>query len=193
MFIGVLAVAALAYIGWNTLRTEGPGSRGPEPDRVLPAFAAPLALSDLEGDANVSRRACSVRGPKVLNSCELTDRGPLVLAFFAEPVARCDDEIDQVDRMRARFPDVQFAAVAIRGSRDALRRRVRERGWGLPVGHDRDGAVANLYGIAVCPTIALARQGGKVAQTLLGSQDEAELESAIEDLHALVSRTGGAP
>ena len=193
LFIGVLAVAALAYIGWNTLQTEGPGSRGPEPERRLPAFAAPLALSDLEGDANVSSRACSVRGPKVLNSCELTERGPAVLTFFAEPVARCDDEIDQIDRMRARFPDVEFAAVAIRGSRDALRERVRERGWRLPVGHDRDGAVSNLYGIAVCPTIVLVRQGGAVEQTLIGSQDEAQLESAIEELQALVSRTGGAP
>ena len=182
LFIGVLACAALAYIGWNTLRTEGPGSRGPAQGRELPRFAVPLALSDLEGDANVSGRACSVRGPKVLNSCELAERGPVVLTFFAAPVARCDDEVDQVDRVRARFPDVQFAAVAIRGSRDALRRRVRERGWKLPVGHDRDGAVANLYGVAVCPTIVLARKGGGVDRTLIGSQDEADLEPAVEEL-----------
>jgi len=181
LFIGVLACAALAYIGWNTLRTEGPGSRGPAQGRELPRFAVPLALSDLEGDANVSGRACSVRGPKVLNSCELAKRGPVVLTFFAEPVARCDDEIDQVERMRARFPDVQFAAVAIRGSRADLRRRVRDRGWELPVGYDRDGAVANQYAVAVCPTITLARDG-KVVQTLLGSQDDAQLENAVREL-----------
>ena len=191
--IGVLALAAIAYIGINTLRTEGPGSRGPAAARELPPFAAPLALSDLEGDANVSGRACSVRGPDVLNSCELVERGPVVLAFFAEPVERCDDEIDRVDRLRTRFPDVQFAAVAIRGSRDALRRLVRQRGWQLPVGHDRDGAVANLYGVAVCPTIALAARGGTVVQTLLGSQDDAQLSAAVDELNALVSRTGGAP
>jgi hypothetical protein len=182
LVVGVLALAAVAYIGVNTLRTEGPGSRGPEADRELPAFAAPLALSDLEGDANVSARACSVRGPDVLNSCELAERGPLLLAFFAEPVERCDDEIDQVDRLRARFSDVQFAAVAIRGSRDALRRRVRERGWELPVGHDRDGAVANLYGVAVCPTLVLARRGGVVARTVLGTPDGAELSAAIAEV-----------
>jgi hypothetical protein len=191
--IGVLALAAIAYIGINTLRTEGPGSRGPAAARELPPFAAPLALSDLEGDANVSGRACSVRGPNVLNSCELVERGPVVLAFFAEPVERCDDEIDRVDRLRTRFPDVQFAAVAIRGSRDALRSLVRERGWELPVGHDRDGAVANLYGVAVCPTIALAARGGTVVRTLLGSQDDAQLSAAVDELDALVSRTGGAP
>jgi hypothetical protein len=182
LLVGVLAIAAIAYIAVNTLRTEGPGSRGPAVDRELPAFAAPLALSKLEGDANVSDRACAVRGPDVLNSCELVGRGPVVLAFFAEPVERCDAEVDRIDRLRARFPDVQFAAVAIRGSRDALRRRVRERGWRLPVGHDRDGAVANLYGIAVCPTIAVARRGGTVVRTLLGSQDDAQLSAAIREV-----------
>jgi hypothetical protein len=193
VWVGVLMVAVLVYIGVNSLRTEGPGSRGVEAGRELPAFAAPLALSDLEGDANVSGRACDVRGAKILNSCELAERGPVVLGFFAEPSQRCDDEIDRLDGLRARFPGVQFAAVAIRGSRADLRRRVRDRGWELPVGHDRDGAVANLYGVAVCPTIVLARQGGRVVRTVLGSAGAAELEADVEGLGALVVRRGGAP
>jgi thiol-disulfide isomerase/thioredoxin len=180
-WVGVLVVAVLAYIALNTLRTEGPGSRGVPVGAELPPFAVPLALSDLEGDANVSARACSVRGPKILNSCELAEKGPVVLAFFAEPSERCDDEIDRIDGLRPRFPGVKFAAVAIRGSRDDLRRLVRGRGWGLPVGYDHDGAVANAYAVAVCPTITLAR-GGKVVQTLLGSQDDAQLEAAVREL-----------
>lgn len=182
VLVGALVLAALVYIVLNTLRTEGPGSAGVAAGSKLPPFAVPLALSDLDGDANVSRRACSVRGAKILNSCELAEKGPLVLAFFIEPSQRCDDEISALDAVRTRFPDVQFAAVAIKGDRDALRDRVRDNGWTLPVGYDRDGAVANLYGVAVCPTITLARRGGEVAKTLLGSQDEGELAAAIEEL-----------
>jgi len=182
VFVGVLAVAAIAYITFNSVRTEGPGSRGVAAGRDMPAFAVPLALSPLEGDANVSPKACDVRGRDVLNVCELTERGPVVLAFFAEPAERCDDQIDVVDRVRSRFPDVQFAAVAIRGDRDDLRRRVRERGWELPVGHDRDGAVANAYAVAICPTITLAERGGTVDRTLLGVQDERALVSAVRAL-----------
>ena len=182
MLVGVVAVVVIAYITYNSLQTEGPGSRGVEPGRDLPAFAAPLALSDLEGDANVSDRACEVRGEDVLNVCGLAERGPVVLAFFAEPVERCDAQIDVLDRLRLRFPEVQFAAVAIRGDRDDLRRRVRERGWRLPIGHDRDGAVANVYAVAVCPQITFAARGGKVQDTTFGSQDEAELAAAIEAL-----------
>ena len=182
VLVGLLAFAAMVYIVLNTLRTEGPGSRGLPVGSKLPAFAVPLALSDLDGDANVSGRACSVRGAQILNSCELVRRGAVVLAFFAEPSERCDDQIDMLDRLRRRFADVQFAAVAIRGNRQRLRGRVRERGWSLPVGYDRDGAVANAYAVAVCPTITLARRGGTVARTLLGSQDERTLTAAVQEL-----------
>jgi hypothetical protein len=182
VLVGVLVLGVMVYIVLNTLRTEGPGSRGVAAGEQLPPFAAPLALSDLDGDANVSGKACSVRGEKILNVCELAERGAVVLAFFAEPSERCDDEVDTVDRLRRRYPDVQFAAVAIRGDRDKLRERIRSQGWGLPVGWDRDGAVANAYAVAVCPAITLARRGGTVVETLLGSQTPAQLEAAIREL-----------
>jgi hypothetical protein len=180
--IGLLAFAALVYIGLNTLRTEGPGSRGVPAGTTLPAFAVPLALADLDGDANLSERACSVRGEDILNVCQLYEQGAVVLAFFIESADRCDDQLDTLDRVRERYPDVRFAAVAIKGDREKLRGIVREHGWQLPVGYDRDGAVANAYGVAVCPTITLAERGGKVVRTLLGSQDEQQLEAAIREL-----------
>ena len=100
LFVGVLAIAAIAYITFNSARTEGPGSRGVEAGSDLPAFAAPLALSRLDGDANLSDRACRVRGPDILNSCELAERGPVVLGFFAEPADRCED----LDRVLLQHP-----------------------------------------------------------------------------------------
>lgn len=182
----VAAVAILAWIGWNTLHTSGPGGRGPQPGSQLPPFAAPLATSSLQGDANVRVKgtgghpaACRVRGPDILNSCQLAERGPVVLGFFITGAQRCLDEIDTLDRLRSRFPRVGFAAVAIRGARGDVRSAVRSRGWGLPVGWDDDGAVANAYGISICPTITLARQGGTVSRTLLGEQDEAALAAAV--------------
>ena len=180
-FLALAALVLIAYVSLNTLRSDHVGSTGLKVGSKLPPFAAPLALSDLEGDANVSGKACSVRGAKILNVCELAERGPVVLAFFAEPSERCDDEIDALDRLRPDFPRVQFAAVAIRGNRGNLQDRIRAHGWQLPVGWDRDGAVANAYAVAVCPAITLARES-TVVRTLLGSQTEEQLRSAIGDL-----------
>jgi AhpC/TSA family len=187
---GCLAVA-LAWITWNTLHTAGPGGRGLPAGTRLPPFAAPLVTSTLVGDANVRVRprdghpaACAVRGPRILNSCALAERGPVVLGFFIAGARQCLDEIDALNRLRARFPRVGFAAVAIRGARPGLRAAVRDHGWQLPVGWDRDGAVANAFAVAVCPTITLARRGGVVTRTLLGQQSQRSLERAVARLGA---------
>jgi thiol-disulfide isomerase/thioredoxin len=180
-FVGVVAVAVVAVVTVNSLRTEGPGSRGLAAGGTLPGSRSRSRSRTWRATRTCPTAPATCAGPDVLNVCELTERGPLVLGFFAEPSDRCDDEIDVLDRLGRRLPDVRFAAVAIRGDRDDLRRRVRERGWTLPVGHDRDGAVANLYGVAVCPAITLARDG-RVVRTLLGSQDERRLVAAIREL-----------
>jgi hypothetical protein len=138
----------------------------------------PRALSALDGDANVARRAgegaagnrpaCAVRRPDVLNGCALRDRGPLVLAFFATRGRQCVDQLDVMERVRARTPGVQFAAIAIRGNRDDVRSLIRRHGWKFDVGYDRDGALANAYHVQVCPQLTFARQGGRVVETTFG-------------------------
>jgi len=181
--VGVVAVLALAYITLNTLGTDAPGSRGVPKGEKLPPFAVPLALSNLEGDAQVDpAKACKVRGPRVLNSCQLAERGPVAIAFFATKSDRCERQIDTVERVRRRFPDIGFAAVSVRGDRQEVRRQTRERGWGMPVGYDHDGAVTNAYAVAICPTITFAAKGGKVVSTsfsLLGEAALAERLAAI--------------
>jgi hypothetical protein len=175
----VVVIVALAYITLNTLRTDSPGSRGVPVGKPLPRFAAPLALSDLDGDANVSTKACSVRGPRVFNVCQEAERGPVALAFFAQRSKGCDKQIDALDDLRSRFPDVRFGAVAIRGDREDLRKAIRKRGWKLPVAYDHDGAVANAYAVAICPTITFAQRGGKVVSTSFGLVKGAELEKRL--------------
>ena len=190
--VGVAGVVVLAYITLNTLRTEGVGSRGPAVGERLPPFAMPRATSGSDADANIatrpgadaegSRPACSVRGPQVLNVCELAERGPVVLAFVVTRLADCRRQVDVLDRVAGRFPRVGFAAVAVRGDHDELRRTVRERGWRVPVGYDHDGAVATRYRVAVCPLVTFARRGGEVAETSLEFLDEAALERRVAAL-----------
>jgi hypothetical protein len=202
--LGVVVFAVLAYVTVNTLRTDAPGSRGVPANTPLPPFAVPLALSTLSGDANVAREsdsgaagkrpACEVRSPQVLNICQLAERGPVVLAILAtRGGGRCERQLDSVDRVRRRFPGVQFAAVAIRGDRDRLRSLVKSHHWGFAVGYDQDGAVANVYGVAVCPTLTFAYAGGIVMQTALGLESDAELAARVRRLVAGSRERGWTP
>lgn len=188
-WIAVFAgLAVLAYITYNTLTTPATSSTGLAAGRQLPPFAAPLVESDLVGDANVARHpdegpagerpACTVRDPRALNSCTLARSGPVVLAFLTASADRCVAALDTLQRVATRHPDVGVAAIAIRGDRDDLRTLVREHGWRFPVAQDRDGAVANLYGVAVCPTVVLAYRGGRVLRTAIG--EDAVTARALE-------------
>ncbi len=190
--VGVVVVFAIAYITLNTIRTDAPGSRGVDPGEPLPPFAAPLALSSLDGDANLAtkpgqggqgdRPACEVRGPDVLNSCELAEKGPVAIAFVASRSETCDRQVDALERVRADYPDISFAAVGIRGDRDELRRTIRKHGWKLPVAWDRDGGVANAYAVAICPTVTFAYKGGRVQGTSLSTIDGSALRGRLEQL-----------
>ena len=191
--VGVVAVAVLAYITLNTLRTEGLDPQGLERGTRLPPFAVPLAeRAQGDQDANVNTRregdvpaACDVRGPDVLNACELAGRGPVVLAFVVTDAGDCADQVDVLDRVAPRFPRVGFAAVAVRDDLEELQRRQRERRWRVPLGYDHDGAAGQLYGLgAVCPLFTFAGRDGRVAGTHLGVLGERELARRVADLQA---------
>ena len=172
----VLGVAAFLLIvvvilnGISTPEDEEIPSGGPNRGAQMHPFATPLAASDLKGDANVAtkdgqgefgrRAACSVRGADILNICELYERGPVVLTIIPAQGEQCRSVLDQFQRVAPEFPQVSFAAVGSRGDRDDLRGR-----WSFPVGWDRDGAVASLYGLVGCPQITFARRGGRVVET----------------------------
>lgn len=183
-WVGLLVFGIMVYILLNTLRTEGPGSLGPRAGETLPDFAAPLVLSDLDGDANLATEdnlgdagpvpACEVTGP-VLNSCELARGAPVVLGFA------CEASLEHLARVHERFPDVRVAGVIVRSDRDKAREKVRRAGWDFPIGYDRDGAVSSVYGIAVCPETVLAYPGGEVRHTVAGD-DQAELERQVQAL-----------
>jgi hypothetical protein len=198
--VGALVLLAIALVSINTFGGNAGGSAGLKPGTPIPPFAAPLATSDLGGDVNVAtapdsgeagkRPACDVRGPDVLNSCQLLERGPLVLAFLATRGGDCTSTLDDLQRVHERHPQLQVAAVAIRGNRDDLRRMIAEHGWTFPVGYDSDGVLVGLYGVAVCPHVAFVYPDGTVRGTVLGTEPAAELEGRVQRLLAASRERG---
>ena len=200
-FVGVVAVLLITYISVNTVRTRGVGSAGLRQGSALPQFAAPIATGPLpDGDVNVARKAgqggagrrpaCSVRGPGVLNSCDLVRNSPAAIAFLATRGAQCTGEIDALARATARHPGLKVAAVSIRGDRAELRRLVRTHRWRFPVAWDRDGILANLFGVAVCPAITYVLPGGRVQGTSVGRLEGPALDARLSALER-AARAGG--
>jgi hypothetical protein len=202
-FLGIVVVLLLGYITLNTARTGGGDARGLHRGERLPPFAAPLATSTLQGDADVAKHAnsgaagrvpaCRLRGPRILNVCQLYERGPVVLTFFFTRGAHCEPTLGQLQTLSRSFPGVQLAAVAVAGDRSAAVDAIRRNRWRFPVGFDADGIVANLYKVAGCPQTTFATVGGVVRETVQGRATSAQLRSRFADVVAASRRRHWSP
>jgi hypothetical protein len=203
VWVGVAFVVVIAIASINTFTNEEGGVLGADAQagEPLPEFAVPELPGGEEADANIyqddcessdnpcpadERRtpACEVEVDRVLRVCDFFDR-PLVLSFWFTSPADCPPTQDIVDEAAARYEgEVEFLSVAVRGEREELERIIRERGWSIPVGWDRDGAVSNLYRVGVCPTVALVLPGGILSEAKVGTEelDRGQLDKAIESL-----------
>jgi hypothetical protein len=181
-FLGVVGVLLIALVSINALSSEGVPSGGPNAgDRLIP-FAVPLATAPArkDEDANVDRKqVCEVRGSGVLNLCVLSRSGPVALAIFPTEAPECRSVMDQFDRVARQAAGVQLVAVGSRGDRAALR-----RDHAFPVGWDKDGAVASLYGLVGCPQITFAARGGRVVESTRTGLTDRELVLRLQRLGA---------
>jgi hypothetical protein len=193
-WLGLAAVVVVLFLAINSALTRTTGVGGVAPGRVIPVFAVPLALGDLDGDANIATRAgegsagrvpaCSVRGSEVLNICELDERAPLVLALFVD-AGSCPAVLTEMQALVHSFPSVRFAAVAIKGQRAALRRLIDRDRLTFPLGIDRDGVLASLYGVASCPQLTFVLPGGIVqSPALLARPSSSVLLARVSQLVA---------
>ena len=196
LFAAVIAIAILNGTGGGggTLGLDRQPTHWP-----LPEFAVPLAAGALEGDANVAqddcetselpcppdaRRtpACRVRLKGAIRVCDLFDR-PSVISFWFKEEEGCVDQQDVVSDVSGRYGGrVGFLSVDVRDDRDSVRDLVRERAWRMPVGYDRDGAVAALYRVGGCPTFAYVFPGGTLWRAGIGEISARQLSSRVDGL-----------
>ena len=187
--VGVAFLIVVIVAGVNALRHSGGSLHGPAVGKPLPQFAAPLATSSLDGDANVKQTAnqsnqlgkvpaCQVHLPGSITSCALA-RKPLVLSVIVPGAGKCEAQLDLFQRMAAAHPRAQFAAVVSGGKHAKVAALVKRRGWTFPVAVDRDLSVFNLYRVAVCPTTVFAFPGGKVESNSIKPLTEAQVVAGL--------------
>jgi hypothetical protein len=198
IFLALIAVATLHTLsgggGEDTLGLDKQPPRWP-----LPEFAVPAASGNLEGDANIyqddcgsSSLPCSEHPPRVpacqittagaIRVCDLFDR-PLVISFWFGKENRCERQQGVVSAVAARYRGtVNFLSLDVLDSRESVGELVREQGWAMPVGFDRDGAVAALYRIGLCPTFAYAYPGGTLQSASIGELGVGGLSQHVREL-----------
>lgn len=185
--VGIVFVLIIIVVSVNALRSKDSGTVGigevgiGEP---VGKFAVPVAASDLEGDANVDPdRACSVVGADVIRICDYFGK-PLILSFwFTQGGSDCIEQQDTFEQLADKYRGrAGLLSVNVRDDRDRVRELIDEHGWRVPVGHDSDGAVSNLYRIGVCPTILFIRPDGTLKNAEIGTKSLPELDAQVRSL-----------
>ena len=159
----LVALAGAAYLtvrGWDRA----------EPGRP---FAADIAAGP--GAAEGDRIAIeSLRGRVV------------VLDFWASWCAPCRQSVPILNRVANSYHEEDIAFVGINTETDLDRGAVRtayaDLGPVFPTVHDRDGAIATVYGIQSLPTLVILDRAGDVAEVHVGVPDEAWLNRRISGL-----------
>jgi thiol-disulfide isomerase/thioredoxin len=195
IFFAVVVVAVLHQSG------SGSWALGldPAPEHwPLPEFAVPSAHgSALEGDANVAQDdcdssqlpcpdprtpACRVEEPGALRVCDLFGK-PSLISFWFTSDSDCVAQQDVVNRVYRRYRGrVSFLSLDVHDDPGKVRELTRERGWRMPVGYDRDGAVGALYHVGGCPTYAFSFPGGTLWRATIGELTPAQLSDHLDEL-----------
>lgn len=212
ILVGLIFLAVIVVATVNTIGGGGGGKtlgldRLP-PHWPLPEFAVPEGGGETEGDANVAQDdcetsaipcpedseripACRVEVAESIRVCDLFGR-PSVISFWFTKGDGCVEQQDLVDEVFRRYRErVGFLSVDIRDDRDTLRDLIRQRGWAMPVGFDRDGAVASLYGVGGCPTFAYVFPGGTLQSASAGHLSASQLSARVDRLLAATAEAEG--
>jgi hypothetical protein len=190
LVVAVIAVIVLVnLITKSDTKTLGFGNE--VKGSKLAPFAVPDVTSSLEGDANIDpEAACEVDLPGAIRLCDFAQR-PLVISFWFTRGGDCEAQQDVVDAVSGRYRSrVGFLSINVRDRREDVAAMARGRGWSMPVGHDRDGALSNLYRVGGCPTFVFARSGLRLEEAVVGELDRAELSQKVEGLLAAEGQAG---
>jgi hypothetical protein len=190
--VGVAGVIAIIAVGINSLPNAERGSSGPVAGKPIPKFAAPSADGELEGDPNIKQSkddtnapndtpACEVMEPGALRSCDYTSK-PLVITFIVPGAKDCEAFFDRLQRVKSRYPGVNFLGVISGEDEDKVRKLVTDKGWTFPVAIDRNLSVFNTYRVSFCATSVFAYRGGIVRSSKVEAQmfTDAQLNAAIK-------------
>ena len=191
-YIAILGLIALAAFTVHVALSPHKGTTAVRPGTRIPPFAAPYAIGGPPGEVDIATHAddglagmvaaCQERGPRILNICQLYERGPVVLALFFQ-AGSCASVLSEMQQLVSEFPQVGFAAVGVKDDASSTASLVRAKRLTFPVGVDAEGRLGQLYAMVSCPQVTFVYPGGIVqSPSLLNTPSLDTLRARVQQL-----------
>ena len=200
LFLAVIVVATIHTLsgggGGETLGLDQLPPRWPLPEFAVPAGAGAARRRRQRRPGRLRNAprcparttpaatpACRIDTAGAIRVCDLFDR-PLVISFWftkggglRRPAGR-----GRAASTGATVDGWASSRWTSATTATRVRELIRQHGWTMPVGYDRDGAVASLYRVGGCPTFAYVYPGGTLQSASIGDLTAAQLSDRVERL-----------
>ena len=117
---------------------------------------------------------------KVMNLSDLRDK-PVYLNFWATWCPPCVRELPHIQAKYEQYKDkIHFLAISLDGEQAAPAEFIPAKGYTFPVGYGNEREISRAYNVEAIPMSFIIDTNGVVKAKIVGSMDEAALESFIQ-------------
>ena len=125
------------------------------------ASCSPYAGERLLGNQAPDFTLPNLKGEKVQLS-KLTSEKPVMLVFWATWCPTCNEEIPVLNQWVHLYPGLQIVGINVQESPERVRMFTEKNKFQYPVLLDKEGEVAEQYGLVGIPASVLIAKGGKI-------------------------------
>ena len=117
---------------------------------------------------------------RTLNLSDLRDK-PVFINFWATWCPPCVKELPHIQAKYEEYKDkINFVAISLDGEQDAPAQFIPAKGYTFPVGYGNEREISRAYNVEAIPMSFIIDTNGVVKAKIMGSMDEAALESFIQ-------------
>ena len=115
-----------------------------------------------------------------MNLSDLRDK-PVFINFWATWCPPCVKELPHIQAKYEEYKDkINFVAISLDSEQDAPAQFIPAKGYTFPVGYGNEREISRAYNVEAIPMSFIIDTNGVVKAKIVGSMDEAALESFIQ-------------
>lgn len=117
---------------------------------------------------------------KIIKLSDLRDK-PVYLNFWATWCPPCVKELPHIQSKYEKYKDrIHFLAISVDSEQEAPAQFIPSKGYTFPVGYGNEREISRAYNIEAIPASYIIGTDGTIKAQIVGSMDEADLESFLQ-------------